>query len=934
MPLRRSLRGRNHKKGSRAGKWLALAAVPAAAAGLAAGALVAALAFGAAVVFAATSAYFQDLPPLDDLAAYQGTLFQSSTIYARDGTLLGELVDEGRRRVVPSDQIPQLIKDATIAAEDASFYDNPGVDLRAVLRAVWLNLQGGTIVSGFSTITQQVVKNTLLTPEISVERKLREVALAYQLSQRLTKDEILGLYLNQNFYGNRAYGIAAAAETYFGKDLPDLSLAEVAMLAGIPRAPSTQNPLANEAAALTSQHRVLDLMAKNLLITREQAEAAKGETLQYRASRASLGPAPHFFNYVVDFLQDKYGSEISKKGWRITTSLDPALQAKSQAVAREHVATLANLDVGNAAAVVLEPSTGQILAMVGSIDFENKDIDGQVNMALAPRQPGSAFKPFTYITALAKGYTAATLIYDIKTVIPIPNQKPYEPANFDDKFHGPVRLRVALGSSFNIPAVRAQLFAGIPETLETARRMGLTISGGPERFGPSLVLGSAEVPLLDLAAAYGVFANQGLYVEPNPILRIEDSKGNVVEATPPLAGRRVLSRELSYLMTSILSDAKARIPGFGQNVNMSLDSRPSAIKTGTTTDYRDALAVGYTPDRVTAVWAGNADNAPTKRLAGVQGASPIWRRVMLAAHDGLPIRQFPRPEGLVEAEIDAVSGLLPGLYTPQRINETFIPGAVPTRRDFIHQPIPIHKLTGKRAGPSTPPNEVDAKAFPVLPPEAEAWQRSQPKSSPFYLPTEEVATALDSPQPLPDVVIAIPAQDQHVRSILEIKGNAQGPGFLNYLLEFGSGSTPSEWLRIGEPVAEPRNRAQLGVVDTIQLQDGVYTLRLTVQRQDGQIESALRRIVVDNTPPSVAFSGLQPGSTLPRGQLAFQVDAVDNARIASVTYSIDGQFVATAHNPPYRVTWDSLSGAHELRAVATDAAGNHKETEPLPFRVP
>ena len=934
MPLRRSLRGRYRRKNGKAGKLLALAALPLMAVLIAAMSVALALVAGSAIAFAAAAALFDDLPSIESVSGVQSRFFENSTVYARDGTLIGELIDEGRRTVITHDDISQVVKDATIAAEDATFYDNPGVDLRAVLRAAWLNLQAGTIVSGFSTITQQVVKNTLLSPEETLERKLREVALAYQLSQRFSKDEILAIYLNQNFYGNRAYGISAAALTYFDKDLHELTLAEAAMLVGIPRAPSTENPLVNEEAAIRNQRNVLDLMVKNRFITRLQANEAAAEKLVYSPPQANIGPSPHFFNYIVDYLQERYGPEVSREGWSITTTLDPALQAKAETAAREHVATLADRDVGNGAVVVLDPASGEILAMVGSVDFTSEEIDGQVNMALAPRQPGSAFKPFTYVTALGKGYNAATMLMDIKTVIPIPDQEPYEPENYDEKFHGPVRMRVALGSSYNIPAVKAQLFAGVPDVLDTARRMGLPIVGGTERFGPSIALGAAEVPLLDLAAAYGVFANGGVYVRPNPILHIEDSQGNVIESRKPPEGVSVLSPQLAYLITNILSDSEARIPGFGERNILTLENRPGAVKTGTTNDFRDALTVGYTPQLVTAVWVGNADNSEMDKVPGSKGAGPIWNRVMTEIHEGLPVEEFVRPEGLVEIEVDAVSGLLPSRYTPEKIEELFIPGTEPAQMDFIHQPIRTHTLTGKRAGPSIPPDEVELKIYPVLPPEAEAWQREQDENSPFHLPSSELATALDSPTELGDVAIAIPSHRQNIRSILEIHGNARGPGFLEYTLEYGLGTAPGGWVRIGDVVTEQKSRDQLAAVDTAQLPDGIYTLRLSVRREGNVTESAYRQLVVDNESPQIAVKDLEPGATLPRGHIAFRVEAADNVAVLSVTYFIDGEFIAESLTPPYGITWNAVPGEHTLKVMARDGAGNFTEIEPVPFHIP
>ena len=932
--MRRSLKRKRRRRRGRLGLLLALAAIPVAGLTAAIAALAFATFLGGSAALAATSILFDDLPDVRAVATFEESLFENSSVYSADGARLGEIASEGRRTLVAAEDIPQLVKDAVIASEDSSFYENPGVDFWAIVRAVWLNLQGQAIVSGFSTITQQVVKNTLLSPEQSVERKLKEVVLAYQLTQSLSKDEILALYLNQNNYGNLAYGITAAARTYFDRDLEELALAEVAMLVGIPRAPSTQNPIVDQATATRVQHNVLDLMVKNLFVTAEQADAAKAEDLVYRLPQTEIGPAPHFFNYVVDYLNERYGAGWTRKGWRITTTIDLELQAEAERVAGDHIATLTDLDARNAAVVVLDPSTGQILAMVGSVDFRDEAIDGQVNMAIAPRQPGSSFKPITYVTALASGYTPATILMDLETVIPIPGQEDYEPENYDRKFHGPVRLREALGSSLNIPAVKAQLFAGIAETLDSAERLGIRLEGGTERFGPALALGSGEVRLLDMATAFGVFANGGVRIEPNPIVQIVDSQGEVVEETGAPVGTRALSAELAFQITDILADPVARELGFGRSETLMLEDRPAAVKTGTTNDFRDSLTVGYTPQRVVAVWVGNADRTEMDEVSGAKGAGPIWNEVMEVAHRGLPEARFARPGGLISAEIDPVSGLVPGEYTPKTIAEFFIPGTVPERRDYYHQPIRIHEPSGKRAGPATPPEEVVVEVYPVLPPEAADWQAEQDEDSPFYLPPEEFATALDSPTPLGNVAIAVPAQNQQVRSILEIIGSAHGEGFVSFVLEIGQGVSPTQWGRIAGTHGDARDRVQLGAVDTIQVGDGVYTLRLTVLREGGREELAFRQFVVDNTAPTVALVGIEAGATLPRGQVALNVEAADNLGVKSVAYFIDGNLVGTAVAAPYQVVWASVPGNHVLRAVAIDEAGNRAESEEVAFRVP
>jgi penicillin-binding protein 1C len=932
--MRRSLKLKRQQRPKRLALWLGLAIIPTVSLLSILAILGALTALGGTIALAASSVLLEDLPDVRSVAAFEDSLFENSSVYSADGTKLGEIASEGRRTLLAADEIPQLVKDAVIASEDSSFYENPGVDLWAIVRAVWLNLQGQAIVSGFSTITQQVVKNTLLSPEQSVERKLREVVLAYQLTQSLSKDEILALYLNQNNYGNMAYGIRAAAKTYFDHDLQDLTLAEVAMLVGIPRAPSTQNPIADQDTATRIQHNVLDLMVKSQFITISQANEAKQQILVYRLPESEAGPAPHFFTYVVDYLNDKYGPEWTRNGWRVTTTIDLDLQKEVEQIARAHLETLSDLDAHNAAVVVLNPSTGEILAMLGSVDFGDVTIDGQVNMAIAPRQPGSAFKPITYVTALQKGYTAATVLMDLETIIEIPGQEPYEPVNYDEKFHGPVRLREALASSLNIPAVHAQIFAGIAGTLDTAAKFGMRIEGGIERFGPALALGAGEVPLLDMATGFGVFASGGVRIEPNPIIQIRDSQGNTIEDVTKPIQARVLSAELAFLMTDILADPQARIMGFGNSLTLTLENRAAAVKTGTTNDFRDALTVGYTPQRVVAVWVGNADRIEMDGVSGSKGAGPIWNKVMKFAHRNLPAIAFARPTGLLEADIDPVSGLIPGKYTPQTMKEYFIPGTIPGRRDSYHQPIRIHEPSGKRAGPTTPTDEVTVQTFPVLPPEASKWQQEQPDDSPFYLPPQDYATALDSPKPLRKVSIAIPSQNQQVRSILEIVGSAEGEGLINFTLEVGAGVTPSEWGLIAGPIGAPRSRTQLGAVDTIQLPDGIYTLRLTVNRVGGTSEMAFRQFAVDNTSPTVRIVGIESGATLPRGQVALNVESADNTGIKSVSYFVGGELVGTAEATPYQVIWGSAPGNSEVVAVAIDQAGNRTESEAVDFRVP
>lgn len=949
---RRLIAKPRQRSSSRIWLWLGLAAGGVAGLGVALAAFVVATGVGAIVALNVASTFLTDLPPVDQIATVGGRLFQTTTIHDRRGRPLGELLGEGRRRVVPPEDIPQVVKIAVVAAEDATFYDNPGVEIRAIARALWNNWRGGEVVSGASTITQQLVKNALLTPEETYERKLREAVLAWQISQRFSKDEILGLYLNQNHYGGLTYGVAAAAETYFDKDLADVTLAEAALLVGLLPAPSLHNPHVDPQAARREQVRVLSAIARHGLAPAGAVVAAREEDVKIAPPRETSSPAPHFLDYVVRDLQERYGPEISRQGWEVTTTLDLDLQAAADAAVRDHVATLADREVTNGALVALRPATGEILAMVGSLNFNDEGIDGQVNVTTSLRQPGSAFKLFTYASALEQGYSPATMLLDIPTTVPIAGQEPYRPRNYDRKFRGPVSLRTALGSSLNIPAVRTQLFAGLDATIDVADRLGITSLTDRSRIGPALSLGSNEVELLELTGAYAAVANGGRRVAPSAVLCIRDARGLIVEqlgdgcslgadesalglGRVPLT-ERVLAPEIAYLMTSILSDRVAREPGFGQvRELLDLADRPAAVKTGTTENTRDALTVGFTPQLAAGVWVGNADGTPMDDVTGVRGAGPIWQRFMDHAHAGLAIVDWTRPPAVIEQEVDALSGLLPSPFTPETKQEEFAPGTVPTQRDVLHQPFRIHVPTGLLATPTSPLDEVEEQVFVVLPTEAATWQRGVDEDSPFRLPPDAFAggavSSVTTAEGL-EAQITSPVEGQAVRTILEIVGTAAIGGFVSSELHYGAGPAPGAWTRIGQPSDAPRVEEQIGAVDTIQFADGVYTLRLTVRAADGGAEMAFRRFVVDNTPPVVEVVGLgaEAGATAGTVPLGAVVD--DAGGVAGVEFRVDGELVGTARFAPYQVTWTSEPGEHEVVAIATDRAGNSATSEPVTFR--
>jgi len=756
------------------------------------------------VSFAIWHSLLTDLPSLDRLT--ENLTVPSTKILARDGRLLYEIADPAgnHHTIVSLDDIPLALRQATIATEDASFYSNPGVDIVGILRALWINTIGGEVLAGGSTITQQVARNMLLDPQERAERtltrKLRESILAWRLARAYAKDDLLALYLNQTYYGHLAYGVEAAAQTYFGKSARALDLAECALLAGLPQAPALYDPLLYPEAARERQAIVLDLMVKQGYITPDEARLAKDEKLQF-ASTAFPVEAPHFAFYIWNLLEQKYGPEVLYSGLVVTTTLDLDLTRTAQEIAQRRLRQIADDKDGpshnatDVALVALDPRTGQILAMLGSPDYFDGEISGAVNMAVAPRQPGSAIKPITYAAAFspelcgqpqgangqpqgANGqpqevaptngqphgvapthcpWTAATMILDVRTAFVTKEGFSYVPQNYDRAFHGPVSARAALAGSLNIPAVIALDHVGVSNLIRLAGRMGLTTLSDADRFGLALTLGGGEVRLLDLMAAYGVFANGGRRVEPVAILQIRGAGGRLIEQWAPSsggdlrrAGERVLDERVAYLISDILSDNNARAATFGFNSVLQI-GRPAAVKTGTTSDYRDNWTVGYTPELAAGVWVGNADFTPMVNLSGVAGAGPIWHDFMREALKGKPESQFVRPPGLARAEVCVPSGLLPVPACPRTRAELFLEGTAPRQPDNLYQAFSIDARTGWLADANTPLEFVTEDVFLVLPPQAQEWARQngipQPPVSNLQSQTSNVKLQIISPDP-------------------------------------------------------------------------------------------------------------------------------------------------------------------------------------------
>jgi penicillin-binding protein 1C len=703
------------------------------------------LAFAALSLVCAGGLYawlFVDLPSLD--ALYARAAAPSTKILDRHGRLLYEIIDphRGKHTPVALDAIPLACRQATIATEDANFYSNPGVDLVGILRAVWINLRGGETLSGGSTITQQLARNLLLSPEErsqrTLTRKLRESILAWRMAQRFSKDEILALYLNEVYYGNLAYGIEAAAQAYFGVPVGQLDLAQCALLAGLPQSPANYDPLADLPAARKRQSTVLDLMVKAGSMDTAQAELAKTEDLHFAATPFPI-EAPHFVAYVTSWLEDRYGLDaIYRQGLVVTTTLDLDWQRAAESIAQRRLKELQDgtalsipkgqpgKNVQDAALVAIDPHTGEIRTMLGSPDYFDAQIDGAVNAAIALRQPGSSIKPITYAAAFdplsPDPLTPASMILDVRSSFPTREGDPYVPRNYDLQFHGPVSAREALASSYNIPAVKVLQRVGLDRMIGLARSLGIGTFGDASRYGLSLTLGGGEVRLVDLTAAYGAFANGGQRVIPASVLQVTTASGDALYNVQPKLGERVLDPRVAYLISDILSDNSARAPAFGEFSVLRL-ARPAAVKTGTTTDWRDNWTIGYTPDLVVGVWVGNADNQPMEHVSGVAGAGPIWHDFMETVTKNSPERAFERPDGLIDIDVCATSGLLPTPYCPFTKRATFIAGTEPSQPDNLYRPFPIDVATSLPATADTPRDRMATRVYLVLPAEAQEWAR-------------------------------------------------------------------------------------------------------------------------------------------------------------------------------------------------------------------
>lgn len=675
----------------------------------------------------------KDLPSPTKLSS--ALIPQSSQIFDRNDKLLFTIYTEKNQTFIPISTIPKYLQEATISIEDKDFYRHGAIDIRGIIRASISTIFYNQIQGG-STITQQLVKNSLLSQEQTITRKIKEIILAFATEIIYSKSKILEMYLNQSPYGGTAYGVEAASEIYFGKHAKDLDLAESAILAGLPESPTVYSPFgAHPELAKNRQIEILTAMEKQKYITIQEKDKAIRKPLIYQSLSNTI-QAPHFSLYVKELLVKKYGQDaVEQGGLRIKTSLDLNIQQMAQNIVASEVAKLKQYDATNGSAMVTNPATGEILAMVGSKDYFDKENDGNVNVTLALRQPGSSIKPINYAVGLLRGYTAATPFIDKPICFPNPGEKPYCPLNYDGKWNGAIQMRYALANSINIPAVKLLKLTGIDAMIATASAMGIHTFTDPNRYGLSLTLGGGEVTMIDMVTAYGVFANQGYRIDLHPILKVTNSRGKIIEeySPPPIAifGKKVLPSSVAFIISQMLSDNDARSYAFGSNSELRIGKLIIPVKTGTTNDYRDNWTIGYTPSFVVAAWVGNNDNhAMNGLVSGVTGAAPIWHKIMaeLVKEKGVSIAS--KPDTVIGKIICATSGLLPPAEgAPDRCPtryEFFIRGTEPQKYDTGKQKVFIDKGTHDLAISGQTDNIEEKDEFIVTDPTGERYCISCP----------------------------------------------------------------------------------------------------------------------------------------------------------------------------------------------------------------
>ena len=886
----------------------------------------------------------RDLP--DPSNIQQNPINESTKIYDYTGThLLYEIGEAKLTRVDLADMSPLLIK-ATLAAEDDKFYEHNGIAISGILRGIILKPLSGQRAQGGSTITQQLIKNSILSPERTIQRKVKEWVLAIELEQRFTKDQILEMYLNTIPYGSRSHGVEAAAQTFFGTSAKNLNIAQSATLAAMVQAPTYYSPYGSHQEDLkTRQEYVIGRMKDLAMITPEEADRAKGESLVFQKASENI-QAPHFVFYIKELLDEEYGERVvDQGGLKVITTLDMNLQLIAEETLKKYRDRLKVGGAKNASLVAMNPKNGDVLSMVGSIDYFDADIDGNVNVSIRKRSPGSSIKPFVYAAAFQKGYRPETILVDAETDF----GQGYIPKNYDLQQHGPVSMRQALASSYNIPAVQTLYLAGVKYAVELAQKMGLATLTDPDRYGLSLVLGGGEVRLLDLTSAYGVFANEGVRFPSRAILKVEHGRETLFDVSkePPKTGEIALEPQTARMTTDVLADNSARAAVFGSNSALTLGIRPSAAKTGTTQDFRDGWTVGYTPSLVTGVWTGNNDNSPMNgKSAGAHTAAPIWNEFMKRALEKTPIERFTAPEVLPPAAHPIIGGALPevkGKWVPETqtlytIDCPIDSGQIRTFKEL--RSILFYTRKGDPNGPPPARAEADPQ-FVHWEAATAAWREKHAKekkddiNEPMYvssLPTP--SCNIGSSDELPKVKITSPEGTVLKESPVTVRAEIDSPH-------------PIKTVRF---LLDNQEIASRGPNDSYEAAfsfppsfSGRKTLLIQAITENSLIGTAHRTFIInpDSSAPKVTLHTPANNATIAATSFPLEIKttATDTSGITlvDILYTKEGsegtKRIARVSSPTgnnrYDTKWQDApgSGTYTIYAVAYDKTGNTAESE-------
>jgi 1A family penicillin-binding protein len=910
--------------------------------------------FGFFAVAVAFIYFSKDIPNPDKIA--DRSVAQSTQIYDRTGqNLLYEIHGDEKRTMTDLENVSPNVLNATIAVEDKKFYTHFGIDPKGILRSIYKDLISGEKAQGGSTITQQLVKNSMLSSEKTYTRKIKEIILALETEQKFSKEEILEMYLNQIPYGSNIYGIETAAQTYFGKSAKDIDVAEAAMLAAIPQATTYYFPYGSHPDALEARREfIIDEMKEDGYIDEKQAQEARDADVFARLKPfVSEIAAPHFVMYIKDQLVEEYGVEtVEKGGLKVTTTLDYDMQLVAEDAVKKGVEfNMAHYNATNAALVATDPKTGQILAMVGSKDYFDLENDGNFNVAVAERQPGSSFKPFVYATAFEKGYTPNTIIFDVPTNFgPDGSGKDYEPKNYNLQYNGPVTVRSALGRSLNVPAVKALYLAGIDQSVATATDMGITtLDGG--NYGLSLVLGTGGVRLLDMAGAYGVFANDGSKNAATGILKVEDSEGKVLQEYTQKS-EQVLDTQVARNITSILSDNAARTPTFGANSKLYFKDRPVAAKTGTTSDYKDAWTVGYTPSISVGVWAGNNSGEVMTSGGGVSAATPIWNDFLTRVLAGKPVEQFTEPDPIttnkavlngsatneVTVTIDKACGdKLADGDTPENQKEERTYTEVHTILYYVNKDNPQGDY------PKSPQDDPQFSRWEsgVL-----AWAQQNMEGINQEAPTE--VCELRSDEYAPSVEIASPRENQIINDgKIEIeahvhaeRGVKQVEFYLDdNLLKIDTESPYQGTFRINGDIEDGEHEVKVKAydeIDSVSERSVTVIIRNGTSEEDGDSSVYLKPIGSEDFPLALSAAVSLDESEIRRVDFYYQLDSVYNSDMELVQKPGAVTKIGSADESSgsmYQLTWEEdkryfISGKYRIYAVlVTDKNKQYRSNE-------